>query len=272
MSLFAPFSLDQGTGPALLLLHAFPLDHRLWAGTAGAFSGAWRVLVPDLPGFGRARLDAAPDVLTMDDFADAVARALDAARVRPRAVAGCSMGGYVALALAERRPDLVPSLVLVDTRARADEPAEAEGRSALLAALGAAGQGAGMLLAERMLPRLLAPSAAPGLVALVRDWIRSAPVDAVRAAVRGMAVRPDRTAVLAGFGGPVLVIGGEHDPITGPGEMRALAAAAPRGAAAIIEGAGHLPQIERPERFRDLLTEFPGRTLRASGDTRRDRC
>jgi pimeloyl-ACP methyl ester carboxylesterase len=179
----------------------------------------------------------------------AVASALDARGLRPALVAGNSMGGYVALALAEARPELVPAVALVDSRARADLPEERERRLQQIAELEAAGPRAGERLSDWMLPRLLAAGASGRLRAEVHGWILEASGDGAAAALGGMAARPDRTEVLARFGGPVLLVAGAEDPITTPAEMEQLGAElAGRGAQARVlrvEGAGHLPQLER---------------------------
>lgn len=250
-------ALDVGRGPALVLLHAFPLDHRVWAGTASALAGRARVVVPDLPGFGAAPLpDPHPQCVSMEAMATAVADALDAQGIRPAAVGGVSMGGYVALALAARRPDLVPALVLVDTRARADRPEERETRLRMVDTMLGAGPRAGGHLATLMLPRLLSPRAPEALVAEVRAWIAAAPLPAVLAAQRGMAERADHGATLAAFAGPVFAAGGALDPLVPPEDVEALAGAARDGHALIVPGAGHLPQLEAPEAFHAGLIDF----------------
>lgn len=262
----AAIARDRGHGPVLVLLHAFPLDHRAWGG--GALEGLegledrLRVIAIDLPGFGDARIPSAPQILSMDAMAAAVAAALDAARARPDAVAGNSMGGYVALALAQARPDLVPALALVDSRARADNAVERAGRESLIAALAEAGGSAPALLAERMMPRLLSPAAPAAVTDAVRRLVLASDPAACIAALRGMAARPGLEEFLAGFPGPVLALGGSADPVTPPAELVALAASARDGAAVIVEDAGHLPHLEQPRRVRDHLFDFVSRGAR----------
>ncbi len=250
----APLPFDAGAGPVVLLLHPFPLDHRAWTGAARALATGARVVVPDLAGFGAAPAPPAGAPASMDGMAQAVAAALDARGLRPALVAGNSMGGYVALALAELRPDLVPALALVDSRARADQPAQRERRRQQIAELEAAGPRAAALLGHWMLPRLLSPEAPPALKDEVRGWIRGASAEGAAAALAGMAARPDRTPALRGVarrGGPVLLVAGEQDPFTTAAEMEALAGdlrangATARVVVVAVPGAGHLPQLER---------------------------
>ncbi len=239
--------------PAVLLIHAFPLDASLWKPVADRLELTFDILAPDLLGFGEAP-PAPGDVATMELLADAVASYCDVRGIVPQLVAGVSMGGYVALALLERRPDLVPRLVLADTRARADNDAERAGRSALIDALGAAAPREGELLARTMLPRLLAPQPDPALVTELRRRIETTSIVGARAALRGMAARPDRTEILREFQGPLALVCGEFDGAPTPHEMHALAKEIGRDDAfEVVAGAGHLAPRESPEAFAALV-------------------
>src|SRR6266508_2821705 len=110
---------ELGNGPAVVLLHGYPLDGAMWSGVARALAPALRVLKPDLPGHGENAAAALPSLEAHADFAEAVLGELDG----PVGLAGFSMGGYVALALMKRRPEKVRALALVDTRAGPDDEA-----------------------------------------------------------------------------------------------------------------------------------------------------
>jgi pimeloyl-ACP methyl ester carboxylesterase len=121
---------DRGTGPGLVLLHAFPLDSSLWEHQAGALADRFRVIVPDLPGFGGSAVSAG---LTVDSIADVVAELLDHLGVNERVVVGgLSMGGYAALAFARLYPQRVRALVLADTKADPDDEAGRANRDKLI--------------------------------------------------------------------------------------------------------------------------------------------
>src|SRR5262245_53480319 len=93
---------DRGTGPVLILLHAFPLDSSMWALQVADLAAHRRVISPDFPGFGGSAVSAG---LTVDSAADVVAELLDHLGVNDRiVVCGLSMGGYVALAFARLYP------------------------------------------------------------------------------------------------------------------------------------------------------------------------
>src|SRR5215210_7899298 len=112
---------DIGAGPVVVLLHAFPLDSGMWRPQLGELAKGYRVIAPDLPGFGRSAVSAG---LTMDSVADVVAELLDHLGVNERvAVAGVSMGGYAALAFARLYPQRLRALVLADTKADPDDDA-----------------------------------------------------------------------------------------------------------------------------------------------------
>lgn len=248
--LFTRGGIDLGRGPCWLLLHPYPLDHRTWEPVARLLAERFRVVVPDLPGFGRGRgreIAWPPGGLAMGFLARRVADWLAELRIRPAVVGGLSMGGYVALALAEGWPELVPALVLADTRARADTDEERAARFRAIEELEQAGPRASDLLVDTMVPRLLAPAAPRELRDRVAGWIRETAPAAARAALRGMAHRPDRRPMLAGFPRPVLVLCGEEDVLTPPAEHEAMVSLAPEGRLVRVAGAGHLAPLERPE-------------------------
>src|SRR3954470_9419844 len=111
---------DVGEGPPVVLLHAFPLARAMWQPQVEALRDAYRVIAPDLRGFGASAAFTGPP--SVERLADDVAALLDALKVRERGgVGGVSMGGYVALAFARRHPARLRALILADTRAEADD-------------------------------------------------------------------------------------------------------------------------------------------------------
>lgn len=252
-----PGCSEAGRGPLVVLLHAFPLDHRMWDSTVEALSGSFHLIAPDLPGAGSNPPEGNPgDLSSIEAMAEGVAAWLLDRNLVPHAVAGCSMGGYVALALADLHPALVPRLALIDSRARADSQEERSNRLQLAEDLLTAGPGWTTLLAERMVPRLLTPKAPPQIVSEVQRWIAEGSVTGARAALRAMASRPDRTALLTRFPGPFLALSGAEDSLIPPEETAALARLAPRGNLAIVPQAGHLPHLEQPADCHRSLTAW----------------
>ena len=254
--------IASGTGPAVVLLHAFPVDSTLWTPQRTALAGAgYRAITPDLPGFGgSAQAGAVP---SLDVMADEVAGLMDVLGVREAVVGGLSMGGYVAMAMLRRHPQRVSRLVLADTKATADTPEAAANREAV--ARGVESAGSTSDLAEAMLPNLLGATTRakrPEVTATVRRWIRAQPAPAVAWAQRAMAARPDSVADIRAFGRPVLILHGDEDVITPAADAAVMAGAARAGGSVTtvveIAGAGHLTAVEDPDQVsRALLGWLP---------------
>ena len=250
-----PPAASSGAGPPVVLLHAFPLDGRMWAPQVEALAGSYQLIVPDLRGFGAAKEQAVEEA-GMDLLADDVARLLDDRGLDRVVLGGLSLGGYVALAFVRRHADRLGGLLLLDTKASADtEPARAD-RLRMAERVLAEGTG---FLPEAMLPRLLGKTSLeerPELVERVAALIRGQDPRAVAGAQRGMAARPDATDVLAGVAVPTLVVAGEEDAIIGPEVGRELAAAIPDARFLLVERAGHLANLEQPEVVNEALLDF----------------
>jgi len=202
-----------GSGRPLVLLHGFPMDHRMWSGQE-PLADAVRLIAPDLRGFGASHIDPGSRIESIQQLADDVAALLEALHVtEPVTVCGLSMGGYVAQHLAARHPRLVGSLILCDTRFDADTAQAREARSRLSEHVARHGAKAA---AEAMLPNLLAARHEPTPAdrarrELVREMILATPAETIRQALAALAARPDMTACMEAFDRPtLLVVGEEH--------------------------------------------------------------
>jgi pimeloyl-ACP methyl ester carboxylesterase len=250
---------DRGSGRPLVLVHGFPLDHTMWTGLIDALAGpAVRILAPDLRGFGRSPLGSIPgDKVTMDDFARDLAAWLEGLEIRePIILCGLSMGGYIAFQFWRHFAACLRGLILCDTKATADTPEGAAGRHAMAERVLREGTAP---LVETMLPKLLAEDTMrerPELVERLRSMIAAGNPQGIAAAARGMAERPDMTAVLGEIGSATLVVVGRHDAISPPAEMRGLAAAIPGAKLAEIPAAGHLAPMENPAAVAAAVREF----------------
>ncbi len=236
---------DVTADPPLVLLHAFPLDASMWDGVLPGLRGAGLVLTVDLPGFGGSPVpDGEPSI---DVVADAVVGVLDAGGHDRAVLVGCSMGGYVALALARRHPERVAGLALVDTTAEADGEEARTNRERIA---GAVTGDAGTRALLPMVDSLLGPvtrADRPDLVEAVRGTMLRARQPAVAWAQRAMAARADSTDLLPGIVVPAAVVVGEDDAVTGPDLARAMAAALPDAVLTVVPRAGHLSPVERPD-------------------------
>lgn len=247
---------EVGAGPTVILVHGYPLDGAMWSSVARRLSDRFRILKPDLPGHGE---NPVPSDGSIGGYADFI-EALVAAAGTPVGMAGFSMGGYVSLALMRRRPNGVRALALVDTRARADDPATKLARDQSIATL--RGQGVGPI-ADGILPKLLSPEAAnkKDLVERVRRVILRQNADTLASDLAAMRDRDDSTDLLPEIDVPTLVLAGGADVISPPEEARAIAAAIPAGRFIEIPGAGHLTPMESPTTVAGALGDFFTETL-----------
>ena len=248
------YTRDRGSGQAILLLHAFPLNGRMWEPQLDVLAARARLLAPDLPGFGLSpRPLAAP---ALDDYAREVLGVLDFLEVGRVVVVGLSMGGYLAFRLIDALGPRLIGLVLADTRATPDTEAGAFARHELAAEVEARGVDAA---ASAFLTKLLGPTTQrlqPALVDQVRAIIQENTPAGVAAALRAMAARPDSTPLLPRISCPVLCVAGEEDMLTPPDVARGMAEQIPRGRAIVIPLAGHLTNLEAPDAFNDALARF----------------
>lgn len=241
----------MGEGPAVVLVHGYPLDGAMWSGVARAMSGRFRVLKPDLPGRGET---AAASEGRIDEYADFVGAILDALP-SPSGLAGFSMGGYVALALARRKPANFAALALVDTRAAADDDAGMAKRNEAIAMVRSEGVAA---IAEAMVPRLLASSSlsnADLVERLKRIMLRQKP-ETVAADLAAMRDRPDSRDGLADIAIPTLVVVGDGDTLTPPADSRAMVDAISGARLVTVPAAGHMTPMERPGAVAAALGDF----------------
>ena len=246
---------DHGTGPPLVLLHAFPLDRTMWHPQVTALSDRYRVIAPDLPGFGESTVP--PDGWTVDSAADRVAELLTGIGLDELAVVGgLSMGGYVALAFARRHPDMIRGLVLADTRAEADTPEAQANRDKTIAVAEEHGAAA---VFEAMLPKVLGQTTHQQRQTVVAEATRIASeqgADVVADGLRALRDRPDATPGLAAIQVPTLIIVGEEDTLTPPAVAMTLADGIPEASIEVLAGAGHLSNLETPTEFTAVVRRF----------------
>ncbi|MFL6119849.1 alpha/beta fold hydrolase [Actinophytocola sp.] len=233
----------------LVLLHAFPLDHRMWDGVG--IAEHVELITPDQRGFGGTPLGAdEPDLARV---ADDVVATLSGRRAL---VGGCSMGSYVAMAVLRAAPELVAGLVLVSGRASADTDAGRANRETMAAR--AETEGAGFV-ADAMLANLLGAETherRPDVVATVRTLVSEQDGAAIAWAQRAMAARPDSAELLRAADVPTLIVRGEQDTLIPAEEADALAALMPKAEVVTLAGAGHLPPLEVPEEFTGAVARW----------------
>ncbi len=248
---------DRGSGPAVLLLHAFPLGLFMWDAQVAALSATHRVVRFDARGFGESATGDGP--LTMERIADDGAALLDVLGIEKAVVGGCSMGGYAAFAFVRRHPQQLAGLVLQDTRAGADAAETKAFRATLAAKVLAEGASAA---AEAFLPKLVGETShreRPDLVASLRERILGTSPQGIANALHGLAARADSRETLPAIAVPTLVLVGAEDVLTPPSEAATMAAAIPRARLDVVLQAGHLSNLENPAAVSAALLAFLAR-------------
>ena len=210
----------------VVLLHAFPLDERMWEAL-----GRDDAIAPRLYGPGS----------TMEEWAAAVLEQVDG----PFLACGASMGGYCALVLARLAPERLRGLVLAGARVEADSPERRAGRADTIELIRSKGPSG---LWEDMRPKLFPETAPAEAVEHARGIALEQDVDDLVRGVEAIRDRPDSGSVVTSLGVPLVMAVGEHDPFISVDEARASG-----GRLHVFEGVGHLPAMERPDEFNGLL-------------------
>lgn len=245
--------IEKGAGVPVVLLHGFPVDGRIWRGQLKELSKTNRVIVIDLPGFGKTPLDGA---YTMDSLAVQVHGLLKEIGAEPCVLGGLSMGGYVALAFYQKFPTDIKGLILVDTRATGDTPEATANRNELIRQVHHRGPCA---VVDAMMPKVVSDNtiaAEPETVTIVREMMEACTPAALEHALVALRDRVDRTELLPSIAEPVLIIVGECDTITPPAEARQMQQAIPRATLQIVPDAAHFSPIENPAFVNRAISDF----------------
>lgn len=257
------YARDVGSGTPLVLLHAFPLSSAMWLEQREGLSGRFRVITPDLRGFGGSVLaDAEPSIATM---AEDVARLLRSKGVDRAVIGGLSMGGYVAMALCRHFPECVLGLVLANTKASADSDAVRDVR--LRQAERLETEGTVRALVDDVLPKLVGPTTYRQRALVygrVRGLVQATPPSAAAWAQRAMAARGESFETLRGTKAPALVMAGAEDELSTEDDARAMVDALPNAELMVIPRAGHLSSVEQPQLFNQAVAEFVSALARTS--------
>jgi pimeloyl-ACP methyl ester carboxylesterase len=241
-----------GGGPPLVLVHAAASDGRSWAPQLDGLGDELTVVAWDEPGAGRS--SDVPADFTLGAYADCLAIVIEAVGLGPAHVGGLSWGGTVVLELYRRRPELVATLLMVDTYAgwKGSLPEEeVRARVAGVRRMLAAPPGA----FEPTLPGLFAGAPPPRFAGLLDDMHAAVRPEAMRTAL-GIMAEADLRDVLPTITVPTLLVWGEADGRSGLEVARQFEAAIAGAELVIIPGAGHMSNLEQPERFNEAVRAF----------------
>ena len=245
---------EAGEGVPLVLLHAYPLSSGMWSSEITYFSRTARVVAPDLPGFGNSPRQDAPSIPGM---ARAVGDLLESLSIPgPVILCGLSMGGYIAFEFVRQFPGRVKALGLFSTRAAKDAP---ESRKARLASARKIREEGMDGVPDVFMPKALGASTRSSKTFVskqVSKMILENKKEGVADALLAMADRRDSTELLASIRQPTLVVGGAQDDFIPVEESRGMQAGIPDSRLEVIEEAGHLVNLEQPDKFRQTLEQF----------------
>ncbi len=242
-----------GSGPDVVLLHPFPLNHNFWKSVANQLSTRYRVIAPDLRAHGDSELGEGP--ATMAKMADDLAKLCREERITKAFFVGVSIGGYVLFEFWRRYRDQVAALVIANTRATAETP---EGRANRLALADKVLREGTAPFVEEMLPKLISPftiTSRPDIVDAARRMMQKMLPRDIAGVQQGMADRADSVATLKTMNVPTLVITGADDSVPQK-EAELMRQHISGSRLAVIPRAGHYAALEQPEEFARLLRRF----------------
>jgi len=244
---------ERGSGPALVFIHGFPLDRRMWIGQLSGLAKIRRCVALDLRGHGLSIIDDPEPEFSMDLFADDVAATMDELGAEQADICGLSMGGYVAFAFWRRHRNRVRSLILCDTKSEADSDEAKAGRDKTAQLVREQGMEP---LHEQLGPKLLGSSPTEETRTSLREMFLAQPPAVISADALAMRDRPDSTPDLPGIDVPVLWIHGEEDQLMPIDGARATAEKIPGATFAGVPGGGHMAPMENPKAANDALSGF----------------
>jgi len=242
---------DAGTGECVVLVHGHPFDRTLWDPQLPVLSQSFRVIAPDLRGFGRSPVT--PGKVTMREYAQDIEELLDELGVAKAAVVGLSMGGLVAMELATAHPRRYWALGLVTTTAEPPSPQDFMTRNERATETEEHGS---CVLVAYMHTGVYGPNCPAAVRAKVDAMMADAPAAGAAAALRGRAERPDYRPLLAELDIPALVLTGSADPWSNEKVTAEIVASLQRPELVTIDGAGHLPNLEAEAAFNAALSKF----------------
>ncbi|GAB3929333.1 alpha/beta fold hydrolase [Larkinella terrae] len=234
--------------PAIVLIHGHGVDASIWDAVYEGLASDHSVVKPDL--------SAQTSHETMEAYAEDLYSLLQAAQIQSCVLIGHSMGGYIALALADQHPKLVSGLVLLNSTAFADDEAKKQSRQKAVESLQE--QGSGPFI-EQTVPKMFGEDFHqnhPAEVAQYVDRFSNLPANALSAGMKAMASRPDRVQVLKNASFPVLIIAGKQDQLVPYAKSQELIAAVPNAQTVVLEKSGHLGVIEQPDDVRKAVQNF----------------
>jgi len=241
----------SGSGDCVVLIHGHPFDHTLWQPQVAALRGDFHVVAPDLRGFGHSPVTQ--HLVTMRELAADIEELLETLGIERAALVGLSMGGLVTMELAASQPERYWAIGLVATTMEPPTPAERAARRERADAVERDGI---QVLLDYMHAGVYGPDCPQTVRARVDAMMSAASPAGAAAALRGRAGRPDYRPLLADLDIPALVCAGSADPWSDEEVTAEIVAHLKRPELVVINGVGHLPNLEAQDQFNNGLRAF----------------
>jgi 3-oxoadipate enol-lactonase len=246
------FYHEAGRGLPVVLLHGFPLDHRVWRHQVHDLSTICRVITPDLRGFGQSPGGGS---FTMTSLAEDIYHLLSQIHALPCVLGGLSMGGYISLAYERQFATTLHGLILIDSRAASDTPEGRAGRDAMIELAKISGSSA---VADQMLPKMFASGSLENthLAKELKSIMDACPAETIQHASAAMRDRPDFRPTLNRIAAPTLIIVGKSDILTPPAMAQEIHESIKASTLSIIPNAGHMAIMEQPHQVSQTIRQF----------------
>jgi pimeloyl-ACP methyl ester carboxylesterase len=247
---------DTGSGPAIVLVHGHPLDHTMWQPQVELLAPRYRVIVPELRGYGKTPLPVGKRVMLLDDFAEDILALTRILGVERFILVGLSLGGQIVLETHRQAPERIRALVLADTLASLDTPEMKQTRLDTADRFDREGFGN---FAQESLHKMMTPANTEAFPEVAEHIIRmvndSNPAGAA-ATLRGRTQRRDYVPLLGQIAVPTLIVVGRYDAFTPVAYSEEMHRGIPGSRLEIIEDSGHMTNLERPVEFNAILSSF----------------
>jgi pimeloyl-ACP methyl ester carboxylesterase len=240
----------RGSGQPVVLLHGFPFNSEIWNSFAEKLAKNFKVYTPDLPGFGESSLLSTP--FSIEDVARSVIAFFGIERLENVTLVGHSLGGYVALSVADLASGLLSKLVLFHSTAYADGEEKKQSRNKVLDFIEKNGV---VSFTSNFIEPLFADPNHPA-ISTVKSIAITAEKDTVAAYTLAMRDRPDKTSVLKNFGKPVLIVGGRKDAGISIESLEEQNSLSPASKMHTLEDVAHMGMFEKEGETLDLLSSF----------------
>lgn len=248
-------AMIAGSGPPLLLVHGFPLSHKMWLPQVEYFQSRYTVIAPDLRGFGDS--DISPGIVTMEQHARDLNSLLEILKIEdPVSFCGLSMGGYIAWEFWKYFADRLNALILCDTRADADSEEGINNRLKMADLVLRHGPEA---ISAAMIPNLLSEFSQqkqPHISENLISMIEATNSEGIAASQKGMAARSDYSNQIENIRIPTLFIVGSEDRLTPPEVMLRMSSQVPGSKYFEVREVGHMAPMEAPEAVNEEIDHF----------------